>query len=206
MLEDPLAQRPAPSWADTKPREARPILIPLVEPGVPVCELRRERPIEGDASGEVEIICVAAGGKRLAIKGGDQRELQATCGPCTIPRESARRPCLYLVPIKTERDHQVHDYFLCRWFYRLRPEEPATNTRWMCGSCSFWFPRPPIQLYKDLERVTVKLIQYQQDVWAGRVTEERLGFWSAPSSPPVPGWKRFLQGMARRWWRLWGAP
>ncbi|MBI2115361.1 MAG: hypothetical protein HYT85_09805 [candidate division NC10 bacterium] len=75
---------------------------------------------------------MAAGGRRLAVKGGDPREMLATCGSCTIPKESARRPCLYLLPIKTERDSQVRDYFLCRWFYTLKPEEPATKTDWMC--------------------------------------------------------------------------
>ena len=170
-----------------------------MEPGLPPCELRWERPIEGDGSGAVEIICIAAGGKRLAVKGGDPREMLATCGSCTIPKESARRPCLYLLPIKTERDSQVRDYFLCRWFYTLKPEEPATKTDWMCVGCPYWFPRPPIHFFKDLERITQKLPQYPQDVWAGRITRKPLGFWPAPWSPPIPRWKRLL---GRLFW-LW---
>ena len=170
-----------------------------MEPGLPPCELRWERPIEGDGSGAVGIICIAAGGKRLAVKGGDPREMLATCGSCTIPKESARRPCLYLLPIKTERDHRVRDYFICRWFYTLKPEEPATKTDWMCVGCPYWFPRPPISLFKNLEAVTQKMIRYHQDVWAGRITRKPLGFWPAPWSPLIPRWKRFL----RRVFWLW---
>ena len=206
MLEEPLAQRPAPSWADTKPREPAPILIPLVEPGVPACELRWERPIEGDGSGAVEIVCLAAGGKRLGLKGGDSSELLATCGPCPIPRETARRPCLFLVPIKTERDHQVREYFICRWFYRLGPEQPSTTTSWMCVGCPYWFPRPPLKLLKDYEKATHKMIQYHQEVWAGRVTRERLGFWPATWSPPTPWWRRLLRPLESLWSSLWDLP
>jgi hypothetical protein len=207
MLEDPRETGPPVPSAEAPGRaEWTSAPLALAQPGLPPCELRWERAIEGDAQGAVEIICVAAGGKRLAVKGGDEREMLDTCGSCTIPRETARRPCLFLVPIKTERDGGVRDYFLCRWFYTLRPEQPATKTDWMCVGCPYWFPRPPIHLFKNLELVTRKLIQYHRDVWAGRLKDDRLTFWSAPWSPPVPSWKRFLQGMAGRWWRLWGAP
>jgi len=171
----------------------------MVQPGLPTCELRWERPIKRDGGGAVEIICVAAGGKRLGVKGGDEREMMATCGSCTIPREAGRRPCLYLVPIKTERDGQPRDYFLCRWFYTLRPEQPATKTDWMCIGCRFWFPRPPIHFFRDLERATQKLIQYHHDVWAGRITFPRL--YPAPVEwpRPVSKWKQFLQDLLVLW-------
>ena len=200
MLDDPLAPRPAPSRAETKSWEgAMPTSLPLVEPGIPACELRWERPIEGDGSGAVEIVCMAAGGKRLAVKGGDEREILATCGSCTIPSESARRPCLYLVPIKTQRDGRIRDYFLCRWFYRLKPEQPATTTDWMCGCCPYWFPRPPIHLFKDLEQVTQRMIRYHQDAWAGRITHPCFDFSPASWAKPVPCWKRFLRILVGLW-------
>ena len=207
MLEDPLERRPAPSWAETRPRgDSAPFLLPLAEPGIPACELRSKRPIEGDASSGIEIVCMAAGGKRLAMRGGDEGEMLAACGPCTIPRESGRRPCLYLVPIKTERDHKVRDYFICRWFYRLKPEEPATNTEWICGACPYWFPRPPVHLLKDLEQVTRKMIRYHQDAWAGRLPPSPFSFWLGPWSPPVPRWKRLLRPLVSLLSGWWGLP
>lgn len=207
MLDDPLERRPAPSWAETKPRgDSAPFLLPLVESGIPACELRWERPIEGDGSGAVEIVCMAAGGKRLAVKDGDESEMLATCGSCTIPRESAYRPCLYLVPIKTERDQKLRDYFICRWFYRLKPEEPATNTEWICGACPYWFPRPPVHLLKDLEEVTRKMIRYHQDAWAGRLPPSPFSFWLGPWSPPVPRWKRLLRPLVNLLSGRWGLP
>ena len=200
MLDDPRGSRlPAPSSGAPRQEERPSVSLPMVQPGLPTCELRWERPIKRDGGGAVEIICVAAGGKRLGVKGGDEREMMDTCGSCTIPREATRRPCLYLVPIKTERDGQLRDYFLCRWFYTLRPEQPATKTDWMCIGCRFWFPRPPVHFFKDLERVTQKLIQYHQDVWAGRITFPRL--YPAPVEwpKPVSRWKQFLQDLLVLW-------
>lgn len=200
MLEDPVEHRqPFPAAQASPGKEWAPLPLPLAEPELQPCELRWERPVEGDGSGATEIVCMAAGGKRLALKGGDEREMRATCGSCTIPSESARRPCLYLVPIKTERAGQMRDYFDCRWFYTLKPEEPATKTDWMCLGCPYWFPRPPIHFYKDLERVTRKLIQYHQDAWAGCLPRPRFWLDPPPWSKPVPRWKRLL----RRVFRLW---
>lgn len=183
-----------------------PAALPLVEPGIPACELRSERPIAGDGRGGVEIVCMAAEGKRLAVKGGDEREMPATCGTCTIPRESARRPCLFLVPIKTERDQKIRDYFICRWFYTLKPELPATTTEWMCGGCIYWFPRPSVHLIKDLEQVTQKMIRYHQDAWAGRLPPSPFKFWSCPWTPPIPRCRRLLRPLVSLLPGWWGLP
>jgi hypothetical protein len=206
MLEDPGEQRqPVPSPRGSSREEWTPIPLPVLQDELQPCELRWERPIAGDADGAVEIVCMAAGAKRLTIKGGDQRELLAACGSCTIPRESAYRPCLYLVPIKTEREGQLRDYFICRWFYRLKPEEPATTTDWMCGGCPYWFPRPPVHLIQDLEQAAQRMIRYHQDAWAGRLPPRSLTFWSRPWSPPVPRWRRLLRllvSVLSGWWGL----
>jgi hypothetical protein len=186
--------------------DSAPISLPLVQPGIPACELRWERPIEGDGTGAVEIVCMAAGGKRLAVKGGDVTDILVTCGSCTIPQETARRPCLFLVPIKLERDRKVRDYFICRWFYSLKPEQPATSTDWMCGGCPYWFPRPPLNLLEDYEDATDRMIRYHQDVWAGRLPHKPLVFWSGPWSPPLPWWKRFLKPLVSLWSAWWGLP
>jgi hypothetical protein len=74
MLDDPrVARLPAPSSGAPRREEWTEIPLPFVQPGLPACELGRERPMVGDGAGAVEIICVASGGKRLAIKGGDER-------------------------------------------------------------------------------------------------------------------------------------
>lgn len=86
MLEDPRETHASPLGVGTRQPEAwKPIPLPLAQAELPPCELRWERPIEGDGSGAVEIVCMAAGGKRLAIKGSDPSEMLATCGSCTIP-------------------------------------------------------------------------------------------------------------------------
>ncbi len=207
MLENPPESRPPLSWTEMKARRyANPPPVPLLKSGIPVCELRWARPIQGDGSGAVEIVCMAAGGKRLAVKGGDEREMLATCGPCPIPRESAWRPCLYLIPIKVEREQKVRDFFTCRWFYSLKPEDPATNTRWMCGGCPYWFPRPPLDFLKGYERATQKMIRYHQDAWAGRLPQHPLAFWPGPWSPPPSWWKRYLRPLVSLWSALWGMP
>lgn len=180
-------------------------MLSLVQPELQPCELRRERPVERDGSGGLEIVCMAAGGKRLAVKGGDNREMLATCGSCTIPRETARHPCLYLVPIKTQREGRLRDYFICRWFYRLKPEQPAMTTDWMCGGCPYWFPRPPVHPIKDLEQAIKKMIRYHQDAWAGRLPPHPLSFWATSWSPPIPRWKRLLRplvSLMSGWWGL----
>jgi len=204
MLQDPRESRTRLSWAEMKARrDPAPISLPSAESGLQPCELRWKRPIEGDGSGAVEIVCMAAGGKRLAVKGGDDGDMLATCGSCTIPSETARRPCLYLVPIKMERDHTVRDYFICRWFYRLRPEKPATTTSCICDGCPYWFPRPPLNLLKDYERATHKIIKYHEDAWAGRLPPSPLSAWTKHWPPAVPRWKRLLRPFLNLWLGWW---
>ena len=202
MLEDPRALRTKTSGTDAPPREAwRPEPLPLVGPGPQPCELRWERPIEGDGTGAVEIVCMAAGGRRLAIKGGDHSEMLATCGACTIPRETERRPCLFLVPFKTEREGRPRDYFACRWFYTLKPEDPWSTTGIMCPGCIYWFPRPPVQLFRDLEPMTQDVIRYHQDAWAGRLPPSPFAHWFTPrANPSLPRWRRLLHRVVSLVW------
>jgi len=143
--------------------------------GLPSCEFRRRRVRRAADGMDLDVIvCVAAGGKVLAEVGGDEAGMRAVCGLCPIPQGMTFRPCLYLVPLKIEREGVPRDYYDCRWFYRLNPEEPHARVDWLCGGCPFWFPRPPLELYKDYDSVTRFLLDYHRQVWTtGRRPDDR---------------------------------
>jgi hypothetical protein len=162
-------------------------------PGMQPCELRWERTAADAGAGRREIVCMAAAGKRLALVGGDEREMHAIRGSCTAPTETARRPCLFVIPIKTERGARVQDYFTCWWFYRMRPERPATETEAMCSGCIYWFPRPPTRLFPDLHGVTRRMIRYHQDAWAGCLPPSPFAAWNLSPSVPVSRWRRLVR-------------
>ena len=182
--------------AQVKPCVVREAEIPGPQP----CELRWERPVPGDPCRRREIVCMAACGKRLAVVGDEESVLRAACTPCPIPREIARRPCLYLVPFKTDRDGHPRDYFACRWFYTLKPENPATGTEIMCDGCPYWFPRPPLAMVRDLSAKTERIIQYHQDAWAGRLPPSSLGNWVASWPTPKPQLRGLLRRLMRWAW------
>lgn len=151
--------------------------------GLPSCEFRRRQRVADRGDRDV-IVCVAAGGKVLAEAGGDEGEMRATCGSCPIPQSMTFRPCLYLVPLKIEREGVPRDYYICRWFYRLNPEDPHSRVDWLCGGCPFWFPRPPLELYKDYDGVTRFLLDYHRQVWTtGRRPGERPRLRIDPPRP-----------------------
>jgi hypothetical protein len=166
-------------------------------PGLPACELRWERPVLGDPGDRREIVCLAAAGKRLALVGAEAGAMRAACGSCPIPREMAWRPCLYLVPFKTERDGRPRDYFACRWFYLIKPEAPATSTASMCGGCPYWFPRPPVEMLRDLPATTGRIVQHHQDAWAGRLPPSPLGNWVVSWPDPKPQRRGVLRRLVR---------
>ena len=164
------------------------------------CVYRAERPSpEANSGGRpVDIICKAMGGKSLGRKGEDVR-IAEICNTCTIPREAAFRPCLYLIPIKVQRKQVLKDYFICRWFYRLHPERPDERTRYMCGGCPYWFPMPPIELLRDLERAAQKMIDYHTDVWENPPTPGHEVVWTRVPQPQKSIWRHVL-GSLTRWW------
>ena len=165
------------------------------------CIYRREgaSPESNAVDGGTELICKAMGGKSLGRKGEDDVRIAEICNYCTIPREAAFRPCLFLVPIKVERRHVIKDYFICRWFYRLRPERPEESTRYMCGGCPYWFPMPSIELVRDLERAAKRMIDYHMDVWENPPAPRQEVVWTRETQPPKSGWQRAL-GSLSRWW------
>jgi len=161
--------------------DARPEQVEVA--GLPSCEFRRRRRA-ADGSDRDVIVCVAAGGKVLAEVGGDEAGMRALCGPCPIPHGMTFRPCLYLVPLKLEREGMLRAYYVCRWFSRLNPEEPHSRVDWLCGGCPFWFPRPRLELYEDYERVTGFLLDYHRQVWTtGRRPDERPRLRIDPPRP-----------------------
>ncbi len=154
-------------------------------PGLPSCEFRRRRVRRAAVGTDRDVIvCVAAGGKVLAEAGRDEAEMRATCGPCPIPQAMTFRPCLYLVPLKIDRERTPRDYYVCRWFYRLNPEEPLSRVEWLCGGCPYWFPRPSLELYKDYDGVTRSLLEYHRQVWTtGRRPDDRPPLRIDPPRP-----------------------
>jgi hypothetical protein len=165
------------------------------------CIYRGERtsPEANPGDGSVDLICKAMGGKSLGRKGEDDIRIAEICNTCTIPQAAAFRPCLFLVPIKVQRKQVLKDYFICRWFYRLRPEQPDEKTRYMCGGCPYWFPMPPIELLRDLERAAQKMIDYHTDVWENPPTPEPTYVWTRKLHPPKSVWRRALE-LLSQWW------
>ncbi len=150
------------------------------------------------SDGHVDLICKAMGGKSLGRKGEDNVRIAEICNTCTIPREAAFRPCLFLVPIKAERKGVLKDYFICRWFYRLHPERPDEKTKYMCGGCPYWFPMPPMELLRDLERTAQKMIDYHTDVWENPRPPLRP-IWTQERRVPNSRWRRAVESLSR-WW------
>lgn len=175
----------------TRGPAAKPPELPALDgDGLQVCDFRREVPLNGEGPGAVELRCMPMGGGLLGRRDRDLDKVRPVCNACTVPREAARRPCLYLVPFKTAREGKPRDYFACRWFYKLKPEEPATTTGWMCGGCAYWFPMPPVHMLKDLQGKARYMIQYHQDYWANPPKHEP--FFGRQAPPPPTSWLRRL--------------
>lgn len=180
----------------TRPAAAKPLeLLTLDADGLQACGFRRELSLDGQEAGAVELRCMAMGGAALGRKDRDLDEVRTVCNACTVPREAASRPCLYLVPFKTLRDGKVRDYFACRWFYKLRPEDPPTTTWWMCGGCIYWFPMPPVHMLQDLEGKARYMIQFHHGYWANPPKHEH--FFGRGTPPPTHWLRRLVDWM--RW-------
>lgn len=165
------------------------------------CSYRAERPSQdnNNGSGVIDLICKAMGGKTLGRKGEDDIRIAEICNSCTIPHEAAFRPCLFLVPMKVERKKVLKDYFVCRWFYRLHPDRPDEKTKWMCAGCPFWFPAPPIELLRDLERATQKMIDYHTEMWENPPPPPPKLVWFEKAPEPKTLWRRTWDVLSR-WW------
>ena len=112
--------------------------------GLPSCEFRRRRVRRAADGMDLDVIvCVAAGGKVLAEVGGDEAGMRAVCGLCPIPQGMTFRPCLYLVPLKIEREGVPRDYYDCRWFYRRIPRSPTPAWTGSAGAAPSGSPGPP---------------------------------------------------------------
>lgn len=165
--------------------------------GLQRCRYRQDVPLNGAGSGAVEVRCIAMGGAVLGRKDRDPQAIAAVCNVCRIPREAERRPCLYLVPMKTERAGEPKDYFACRWFYKDNPQAPYEDTDWMCGACPYWFPAPDDAL-KGLDRVVRRMLGYHRDVWRN---PQKGPTTPRASTPPPTHWlRRVLDRFL--WWAL----
>lgn len=71
----------------------------------------------------------------------------------------------------------------------------------MCPGCIYWFPRPPVQLFRDLEPVTQDIIRYHQDAWAGCLPPSPFANWFTPrANLPLPRWRRLLHRLVSLVW------
>jgi len=139
------------------------------------------------------------GGKSLGRKGEDDTRIAEVCNSCTIPQEAAFRPRLFLVPMKVQRKGILKDYFTCRWFYRLHPERPDQKAKYMCGGCPYWFPMPPIELLRDLERAAQKMIDYHTDIWENPPPPPPEIIWIDRRRQPKSFWSLTCD-LLNRWW------
>lgn len=173
--------------------------------GLPICPFRVARPLDGDETGKEEIVCLAAQGLRLAIKGGDPSFMQQLCGTCTIPKEAARRPCLFLVPMKVEREGVLKDHFFCRWFYRSEVGEPPEDTRW-CLGCRYRFPLDHDELVylQDYPQASQRIRVYAQEVWEKSSPPVRRA--SPQPKPPRSRWEQLRAWCFQMINRAIGAP
>lgn len=147
--------------------------------GLAPCEFRR-----WDAGW----VCDAAGTPLSAMaRPGEGPD--AVCRRCAIPVEGARRPCLFLTPVKVAQDGGWVDLFPCHWYHTICRDE-MLRTTWLCGGCPDWFPRPPREVnYRFLQRTAVMRA----------VMERRLAAPAEPPRPPRPApppprarWRRLV--------------
>jgi len=111
---------------------------------LPPCEYRRVLASSGPGA-DPYVVCVCSGGLPIgAVKRG-RGDAAGACGRCSIPAEldPARRPCLYLVPVRIWEDDSLRTGFSCRWFASLNPRYLPAEVWRCCSGCPHWFPRPP---------------------------------------------------------------
>lgn len=133
---------------------------------------------------ESEWVCDAAGVPLadLALAG---ESLEQTCARCPIPDEMARRPCLFMTPVKLQHDDEWKELFACHWYHTITRDWALRDTR-QCLGCTAWFPRPPRRAhYRLLERTAA-----MRDTMLRRLTEP-------PPATPTPRW----EPPPRPWWR-----
>jgi hypothetical protein len=178
------------------------------------CELRLERrSMYADEKERLEYICGASGGPEhgyvLAVAGEDLSSMMAICNACPIPDAlESSRSCLNLVPIRrfsggkrslpviqahtqqaqpSQGDEQADVFFPCRWFYTLDGQNQPRHT-YLCRSCPYWFPRPPLELYTDYWPTTQRMLRVVNG-------EEIL------SRPPTGFTPSARQSARKTWWQ-----
>jgi len=165
----------------------------------------------------VEYICGASGGPEhgyiLAVAGEDVSSMVAICNSCPIPNAlKAPRPCLNLVPIRrfsagkrslpvvqaprqqgqaVQESEQADAFFPCRWFYTLDGQNQPRHT-YLCRGCSYWFPRPPLELFTDYWPTMQKMLRVVNGEEI--ISRPRTGFTpSARQTTKQTWWRRLLQ-------------
>lgn len=147
------------------------------------CDLRRY---------ESDLVCNAAGMPLKTLANPGER-VEDVCARCRIPEELARRPCLFMTPVKVWHGNEWKDLFACHWYHSIVREDVLRDTR-QCWGCIDWFPRPPRDTnYRVAERTAA-----MRDTMLRRLMEpcSRAGLWACADAPR--SWWRHLFGWAGR--------
>jgi hypothetical protein len=180
------------------------------------CELRLERcTVETDGTERVEFICGASGGPEhgyvLGRAGEDLSSMVAVCNTCPVPDAlEARQSCLNLVPVRrfpggkrslpmyqpdrqpANPDEPVETYFPCRWFYTLYLQNQPRDTT-VCRSCTYWFPRPPLELIPNYWPETQKMLRVVNGEESTTLPPTGIFRPASPRPPAKPWWQRLRE-------------
>jgi hypothetical protein len=130
---------------------------------------------------------MAAGGERLALLNGSHAKMERICSACPVPDVIANDTwaCLYLRPVRMPTENKT--YFSCSIFFRLFRSQPEDMRE--CHGCSYWYPRPKLEIIKGYEETTEYIRQYilnlpqsqrlleAEEIQSGRSPLQRLVDW-----------------------------
>jgi hypothetical protein len=151
------------------------------------CEFRQNRVISVSNPEQEEIVCMAAGGERLALLNGSHAKMERICsaGPVPVVIANDTCACLYLRPVRMPTENKT--YFSCSIFFRLFRSQPEDMRE--CHGCSYWYPRPGLDIIKGYEETTEYIRQYilhppetlrvsgTEELKSARSTIQRLVEW-----------------------------
>lgn len=130
---------------------------------------------------------MATGGERLALLNGSHARMERICSACPVPNVIANDTwaCLYLRPVRMLKENKT--YFPCSIFFRLFRSQPENMRE--CHGCSYWYPRPSLDIITGYEETTEYIRQYilnppetlrvsgTEEVQSGRSPVQRLVDW-----------------------------
>jgi hypothetical protein len=158
--------------------------------GFKACEFRSRR--------NEEWCCEAAGGLPLPALRRSDEPPEAVCARCTVPEKLARRPCLFMMPVRVRRGDAIHDLFGCHWYHSCSSLDLQRDT-FLCEGCRDWFPRPPIRLQFRYPERRDRMLAFFADALEGRWPPRPAWPEPGPTLRPLPWWQRLWRARPR--WR-----